>query len=171
VKAWISGTLGLVILSGCAAAPKGKAVVTSTTGNPGNLAYLTAEEIQEGIRKDKKDDADKEIEIRMVPKGGKLIYKATTHKFFALGEQENTTPFLSVVQDSREIAFCDESDFRSESPWNRNDGTVIPKQNLLQKENELKFECPLKKPVIGVFDVRVLDADKKAVETYTVSPR
>lgn len=154
------------LLAACASNPKGSAKVRAAKGNPASVNYVTAAELERDLRA--KGGEDLEVEIRMLPRGGRIFFESTTWKVSA-GEQANTNPFLSVLEDGKEIKFCDESDFNSvDTPAGANidgAGAAIP-----LKANTVKLRCDLTRPPSGEFEVRLLDSDKQVIESYFVTP-
>jgi hypothetical protein len=154
------------LLAACASTPKGAAKVRALEGNPSSVNYLTAAELEKDLRA--KGGEDLEVELRMLPKGGRIHFESTRMKV-SLAEQDNTHPFLSVLESGKEIKFCDESDFDSKDVETRaslhDDPPLVP-----LKSNTVKFQCDLPRPPAGEFEVRLLDSDKRVIESYVVTP-
>jgi hypothetical protein len=154
------------LLAACASTPKGAAKVRALEGNPSSVNYLTAAELEKDLRA--KGGEDLEVELRMLPKGGRIHFESTRMKV-SLAEQDNTNPFLSVLENGKEIKFCDESDFDSKDMDTRAsmDGATAA---VPLKSNTVKFQCDLPRPPTGEFEVRLLDSDKRVIESYVVTP-
>lgn len=162
---WIPALLSF-LLAACASNPKGSAKVRAAKGDPASVNYLTAAELEKDLRAKGGDDL--EVEIRMVPKGGRILFESTRWKVSA-GEQVNTNPFLSVLENGKEIKFCDDSDFSSTDTQAgaqfNGAGASVP-----LKANTVKLQCDLPRPPSGEFEVRLLDSDKQVIESYFVTP-
>lgn len=165
MKRWILPLLPCLIIA-CASNPKGSAKIRADKGSPAKVNYVTAAELEKNLRS--KGGEDIEIDVKMLPKGGRIFYEST-RLTVSYGEQENTNPFLSIVEDGKEIKFCDDSDFESKNldaqAHSNGVGVVVP---LKSKKSEM--QCDLQRQPAGDFEVRLLDSDKKVIETYFVSP-
>lgn len=168
LRVWVGGAM---LLAGCASAPKGAAKVRAEKGDPSSVNYLTAEELEKDLRA--KGGEDVEVEARMIPKGGRILYESS-HMKVSYSEQENTTPYLSIVENGKEVQLCDESDFKSKdlkaeaqtSESGTGVGMAIP-----LKSNTVKMACDLRRAPQGEFEIRLLDSDKQVIERYFVTPR
>lgn len=163
---WIPAPLACLLLAACASSPKGAAKVRAVKGSQAAVEYLTAAELEKDLRA--KGGEDLEVDIRMLPKGGRIFFESRKMTV-SYGEQENTFPFLSVLENGSEIKLCDESDFKSkDTPAGaefNGAGAVIP-----MKSNTVKFQCDLTRAPAGEFEVRLLDADKQVIEQYVITP-
>jgi hypothetical protein len=155
------------LFMGCAMHPKGTSTIKSKDGKPSSISYVTAKEIESSLKKKIKDETDLQIELKMIPKGGRLVYDATHYKV-SYSEQNNTLPFISIVQSEKEIKFCDDSEFKSQ---NQGVGGSIDGVGLILplKANTVEIHCDINRPLFGEFEVRILDQDKKIIETYVVT--
>jgi hypothetical protein len=169
IRQWI--LMGSAIsLVACASTPKGSAKIRAEKGLPSAVNYLTAEELEKDLRA--KGGPDVEVEVRMLPKGGRIFYSSTKMKV-SYSEQENTTPYLSITENEKEIRLCDDSDFNSKdsqaSAYSTSDGVGVGAAVPL-KSNKVEFVCDLRSKPAGDFEVRLLDSDKQVLERYFVSP-
>ena len=73
------------------------------------------------------------------------------------------------AKGGEEIKFCDESDFDSKDMETRASIHDAPAAAPL-KRNTVKFQCDLPRPPAGEFEVRLLDSDKRVIESYVVMP-
>jgi hypothetical protein len=162
-------------LASCASNPQGLSKVRAAKGSPASVSYLTVGEMEKMLRSKGGDDV--EVEAKMLPKGGRIFY-ASSRTVVSYSEQENTNPYLSVVENDKEIKFCDESDFESKNvrsgatsrAWN---GGLNPEADAVAvplKSNKVEMECDLPRPPSGDFEVRLLDSQKRIVETYFIKP-
>lgn len=162
---WILALLPCLIAA-CASNPKGSAKVKADKGSPASVHYVTAAELEKNLRAKGGDNV--EIDVRMLPKGGRIFYESS-RLTVSYGEQENTNPYLSVVENGKEIKFCDESDFESKNMENgvssNGIGVAVP-----LKSNKVEMQCDLQRHPSGEFELRLLDSDKKVVEKYTITP-
>ncbi|GEM_PF-5337938 len=167
----VSLSIGLVLSAqaffGCANGPKGASTIKSENGSPSSINYVTAEELEKYLRGKTKDEKELQIELRMVPRGGRLIYDAH-HYRISLSEQDNTFPSISVIQDGKEIKFCDDADFKSRD---ESAGASVNGAGLFLpiKDNEVEIHCDINRKLAGEFEVHILDQDKKVVEKYVLN--
>lgn len=152
---------------GCATNPKGASIVKSENGNASSISYVTAKEMENNLRNKVKDETDLQIELKMIPHGGRLVYDAHHYKI-SLSEQDNTLPFISVVQNGKEIKFCDDADFKSQD---ESAGASVNGVGLLVpiKDNRVEIHCDIGQALTGEFEVHILDQNKKVIEKYSVN--
>jgi hypothetical protein len=62
-------------LAACAGVPRGRSSITSESGRNSGFNYLTQEELIRYVNKKYKDETDREIELKMIPVGGKSNYR------------------------------------------------------------------------------------------------
>jgi hypothetical protein len=173
MRRWIL-VLFPAFLASCASNPQGLSKVRAAKGSPASVSYLTAGELEKRLRSKGGDDV--EVEAKMLPKGGRIFYESS-RTVVSYSEQENVNPYLSVVENDKEIKFCDESDFESKNV--RNDATPkawgVPNPaaeavSVPLKSNKVKMECDLQRPPSGDFEVRLLDSEKRIIESYFIKP-
>jgi hypothetical protein len=163
-----------IFLAACASAPQGLSKVRAAKGSPATVSYLTAGELEKRLRSKGGDDV--EVEAKMLPKGGRIFYESS-RTVVSYSEQENTNPNLSVVENDKEIKFCDESDFESKNVRNGESpkawGVPNPATEAVPvplKTNKVRMECDLQRPPAGDFEVRLLDSEKRIIESYFIKP-